>query len=249
MNDDQQRDNLFSVLKQILKTRGYTYAKLAAAMHCSELTVKRLFKDRDCKMSRLQEICAIVGMSLADLVDMQERISSSAQYLPRATEQALADDPKIFVFLLLLVSWLDTERIAIECKLSDAQIYQQLRTLEKLGVIELQTDNKVKYLVSLPIRWRLDGPLNGLIKQANMRYICHCIDQAANPDYSFSSASRLMSIESATQIQESLGQVKRDFDYLATQDQMFHPSEQLVHTKLVYAMGPFPILDIFRPED
>ena len=182
MKDEQQRDNLFGVLKQVLKTRGYTYAKLAGVMHCSELTVKRLFKEKDCKMSRLQEICAIVGMSLADLVDMQERMSSSAQYLPQATEQALADDPQIFVFLLLLVSWIDTKRIAIECKLSDAHIYQQLRALEKLGVIELQPDNKVKYRVSLPIRWRLDGPLNGLIKQANMRYICHCIDQAANAD-------------------------------------------------------------------
>lgn len=246
MKDDQQRDSLFGVLKQVLKTRGYTYAKLATVMNCSELTVKRLFKEKDCKMSRLQEICAIVGMSLADLVDMQARMSSSAQYLSRDIEQALADDPKIFVFLLLLVSWLDTKRIAIECKLTQAQIYQQLRTLEKLGVIELQTDNKVKYLVSLPIRWRLEGPLNGLIKQANMRYICHCIDEAANVNYAFSSASRLMSVESSAQIQESLGQLKRDFDYLATQDQMFYPSEQLIHTKLVYAMGPFPILDIFN---
>ena len=58
-----------------------------------------------------------------------------------------------------------------------------------------------------------------------------------------------MTVESAAQIQEALAQVKRDFDYLATQDQMFHPSEQLVHTKLVYAMGPFPILEIFRPND
>jgi len=249
MKDEQQRDSLFGVLKQVVKTRGYTYAKLASAMNCSELTLKRLFKDKDCKMSRLQEICAIVGMSLADLVDMQERMSSSAQYLPRSTEQAMADDPKIFVFLLLLVSWLDIKRIAIECNLTESQIYQQLRALEKLGVIELQADNKVKYLVSLPIRWRLDGPLNGLIKQANMRYICHCIDEAANANYAFSSASRLMSAESAAQIQESLGQLKRDFDYLATQDQMFHPSDQLIHTKLVYAMGPFPILDIFRPDD
>jgi len=248
MKDEQQRDSLFGVLKQVVKTRGYTYAKLAKAMNCSELTVKRLFKEKDCKMSRLQEICAIVGMSLTDLVGMQDRMGSNAQFLPTDIESALADEPKLFMFLLLLVSWLDTARIAKECDLSDTQIYQQLRALEELGIIELQIDNQVKYLVSLPIRWRLDGPLSGHIKQINQRYIGHCIDKTSNSEYAFSSASRLMSIESITQIQESLGQLKRDFDYLATQDQMYHPSDQLILTKLVYAMGPFSILDVFDRE-
>ena len=245
MNDCQQRESLFSVLKQVLKTRGFTYSSIAQALGVTELTVKRLFKDRDCKMSRLLEICEIAGLSLSDLVTMQERISSSAQYLPAAAEQALATSPRTFVFLLLLVSWVDLKRIGAECQLSEQQIYLLLRELEKIGIIELLSENKIKYLVNLPIRWRLDGPLGDQIKSAKMKYISHCIEHDSDPEYEYSAASRLMSETSVAQIQESMRQLKRDFDYLATQDQMFYPSKDLLLTKMVFAVGPFPILEIF----
>ncbi|MGB1237609.1 MAG: hypothetical protein ACPG4U_05320 [Pseudomonadales bacterium] len=42
-----------------------------------------------------------------------------------------------------------------------------------------------------------------------------------------------------------LRQLKRDFDYLATQDQMYYPAKDLQLTKLVTAVGPFPILELF----
>ena len=245
MNDGQQRENVFSVLKQVLRTRGVTYADLAQALAISELTIKRLFKDKDCKMSRLLEICDVAGISLHDLLNLQERMSQSAAYLPLETETQLAENPRVFVFLLLLVSWVDTQRIASECQLSEQQIYLLLRELEKLGIVELQTDNKIKYLVSLPIRWRLDGPLGEQIKRANMNYISHSIANDKDPNYEFAAASRLMSETSAAQVQESLRQLKRDYEYLATQDQMFYPSKDLQLTKLVFAMGPFPILQIF----
>jgi len=245
MKDDQQRENLFSVLKQVIKTRGYNYADIAAALHTSEITIKRLFKEKDCKMSRLIEICEIIGISLSDLLSLQERMSLSAQYIPLQTERELAKQPKLFVFLLLLVSWVDLDRIAQECQMSEQDIYLLLRELEKLGILELQPNNKIKYLQSLPIRWRLNGPLSDYIKQANMKYISHCIDKEASAKYEFSAASRLMSETSAAKIQESLRQVKSDFDYLATQDQMFYPAKDLQLSKLVFAMGPFPILKVF----
>lgn len=245
MSEDQTRENLFSVLKQVVKTRGYQYADLATALNTSEVTIKRLFKDKDCKMSRLLEICDAVGISLADLVNLQQRMGQSPQYLPLAIEQQIAAHPKLFIFLLLLVSWVDLERIARECALDEAQIYQLLRQLEELEIIELGLDNKIKYLVSLPIRWRLNGPLSEQIKHANMQYISHVIDAEAQPDYDFAAAGRLMSERSAAQIQESLRQLKRDFDYLATQDQMYYPAKDLQLTKLVTAVGPFPILELF----
>lgn len=245
MKDDQQRENLFSVLKQVLKNRGFNYADIALALNTSEITIKRLFKEKDCKMSRLIEICDIIGISLSDLLSLQERMSQSAQYLPRETERELAKQPKLFIFLLLLVSWVDLKRIAQECQLTENEIYLLLRQLEKLGIIELQPNNKIKYIESLPIRWRLNGPLSEHIKQANMKYISHCIDKEAQPNYEFSAASRLMTESSAAKIQESLRQVKRDFEYLATQDQMFYPAKDLQLSKLVVAMGPFPILKIF----
>lgn len=247
MNDAHVRTSLFAVLKQVLKTRGFTYARLAQELDVTELTIKRLFKDNDCKMSRMMEICDIVGMSLNDLLDMQSRLRDAAQFLPPETEQALADNPAAFVFLVLLVSWIDTDTIAKECRLTEHEIYLNLRELEKLSILEIQADNNIKYKVSLPIRWRLDGPLSGLIKQANMRYVAHCVDNNSDSRYEFATASRLMSEASAAQLQDSLRKLRRDFDYLATQDQMYYPVKDLQLTKFVHAMGPFPVLEIFPP--
>ena len=47
------------------------------------------------------------------------------------------------------------------------------------------------------------------------------------------------------QIQEQLVQLQKDFDYLATQDQMFFGHEDLQLYKMVYGLAPFPVIKLF----
>lgn len=246
--DDQQRESLFTLLKRALKARGYTYARLAAEMNLSELSIKRLFKEKDCKMSRLFEICAIIGLSIDELIQMQQRFRQIPEFLPESVEAALAEDKHLFLILILLVSQLDIASVQTLMAIDKARLYLHLRALEKLGLIELETGDRFRFCVPLPIRWRMGGALSDLIKGVNRRYIAHCIDNEKDPEYAFTTASRLMSKSSALQIQNNLRRIREEFDYLSSQDQLFFKAEELQFYKLVFGMGPFSV-DVILADD
>jgi len=247
-DEHQQRENLFTLLKQELKARGFTYARLAAEMNMSELSIKRLFKEKDCKMSRLLEICAIIGLSIDELIQMQQRFRQVPEFLPESVEAALAADKPLFLILILLVSQVDIPTVGSLMEMDQARLYRHLRELEKLGIIELRTGTGFRFLVSLPIQWRMGGQLAGLIKGINKRYIAHCLDHERDSEYAFTTASRLMSKSSVLQIQNNLRRVREEFDYLSSQDQMFYKAEELQFYKLVFGMGPFPV-NVILAED
>lgn len=247
-NDDQQRENLFTLLKQALKVRGYTYARLAKEMGMSELSIKRLFKEKDCKMSRLFEICTIIGLSVDELIQMQQRFRKIPEFLPEPIEKALAKDKHLFLILILLVSQVEIVTVEKLMGIDHAALYLHLRTLENMGLIELIPGDRYRFCVSLPIRWRMEGELSGLIKGINKRYIAHCLDNEKNPDYAFTTASRLMTKSSALQIQNNLRRIREEFDYLSTQDQMFYTADELDFYKFVFGMGPFPV-DVILADD
>ena len=240
-DDDMQRENLFLLLRQAIKARGYTYARLAEQLQVSELSIKRLFKDKDCKMSRLLDICSVIGLSIDELVSMQQRFKRVPEYLSEDVEQALADDHSLFLLFILLISHLDLDKIQGLFGIEQPQLYLYLRSLEKLGLIELLPNNRYRFLVALPIRWRTGGALFGVIEKLNHRYISHCLKNEANPEYAFTTTSRLMTKNSAQQIQASLKKVREEFDYLTSQDQMFYRPEELSLYKLVFGMGVFPM--------
>ena len=245
MNDQQERERLFTLLRQALKAKKLTYADLATWLGISELSVKRLFRDKDCKMSRILEICALLNMTLADLFEMNARTIRQPQYLSEAIEAALAADPDLFTLFIFLVSQLELPLIQRLSDLDQPQFYLALRKLEQLGLIELvQPSLHFRFLVPLPIRWRLQGPLGKILRKVNQNYLGYCFDRADHPDHLFNSTSRLMSADSAQKIQAQLLAIRREFDSLSTQDQMFFQEQELGLCKIVMAMGPFPVQDM-----
>jgi len=245
MNKGLVRHSLFDFIKRAMKAKGYTYAWLAERLGVSEISVKRLFKEKDCKTSRLLDICEILGLDLDDLLAMQKRAQSSPQYLPLALEEALGEDRDLFVLFILLISHLSLSDIRAHSQMDEATFYLKIRHLEKLGLIELIDHERFRFCIPLPIRWRLDGALASAIKQANLNYLSHCFDREAEQEYQFFTLSRLMKESSMQEIKEELDRVRQRFDYLASQDQLFYKVEDLNLYKIVSASGTFPVTDIF----
>lgn len=244
-----QRESLFDVLRQALKARGITYAMLADSLEVSELTVKRLFAERDCKLSRLMQLCQAAGIGFSELVDMQQRRRQVAAYLPLETEEALATRPALFSFLVLLISRFDAGDASKAFGLSEVSYYRYLRELEKLDILSIGVNNHFRYKVSLPVRWRLDGPLAQVIIEANANYLRHALERTEGTDYEIALTSRLMTAQSAQAIKQGVRELQERFDYLATQDQLFYKPGELELHKLVAAMGPFPIAQLFPQEE
>lgn len=242
----KQSHAIFKLLKNALKVRKKTYKDLAIYLGVSELTVKRMFKDKDCKISRMLEICAFLNVDFYELLAFEERYNNYPQYLPEATEHALASDPIVFGVFLLIVSSLTTQDIVNVTNFSDVELYKVLRKLENLELIEMGVGNDFTVIIPLPIAWRLDGHLATALKNVNLRYLSHCFDHHEKPEYNYFSTSRLMSVDSAQTMKQKLNELNQHFHQLATQDQLFFEAKALTPYKLQIAHGVLPVDEIFQ---
>ena len=63
-----QATRLVHELKSQLKIRGITYRELAHELQLSESAVKQMFSSGNMTLARLDRICEILSMDLADLL-------------------------------------------------------------------------------------------------------------------------------------------------------------------------------------
>ncbi|OMH39684.1 helix-turn-helix transcriptional regulator [Motiliproteus sp. MSK22-1] len=245
MEGQRKRIGLFSVLKKVLKAKGIHYKELAEMMKLSEPTVKRIFQEQDCKLSRLIEICDHVGLSISELVEIDNNPSTSASQLSVETEKRLSDDPGLMSFFMLLVSQFDVAAIAYQNQLDKTDVYLYLRELEKLELVRLGKNDQVHFLVSRPIRWRLDGPLHQTLVRVNQGFIKEAISSHSEAGYPFYSTSRLLSQQSVDRLNTEVKEVYDSFQKQATLDQLYYSAHQLIPCKLVTTLAPFNLSHYF----
>lgn len=236
---------IFELLKNALKVKKKTYQDLADHLDVSELTIKRMFKEQDCKVSRLVAICQFLQIDFQELLDFEKRFKHYPTYLSEEVEQALADDKVAFGVFLLIISHLSYEDMRRVTGLAETQLYIVLRKLEKLGLITLQTNNQIIITTNLPIAWRRHGALAGALKHINLKYLNYCFEHHQEPEHHYYSTSRLMSTDSAETIKQKLDETYQLFQQLATQDQIFYPSDKLMPYKLQIANSTIPVGELF----
>jgi DNA-binding Xre family transcriptional regulator len=244
--EQRQRMGLFGSLKQILKAQKIRYKDLAELMNTSEPTIKRLFSEQDCKLSRLMEVCEVIGISFTELVELAAKQPITPTVLSLETEQVLASQPGLMAFFMLLVSEFDIESIIRHNQLSIHDGYRYLRELEKLELICLRQDNSFYFLVNRPIVWRLDGPLHPILVKVNQSFIKESISQHNSDNYPFYSASRLFNPDSIKRLNQDVDNLYQSFQKQAALDQMFYSSEELVPFKMVATIAPFDLVKYFQ---
>lgn len=152
---------LVSALKRCLKMKGVTYKDLAKLMNLSESSVKRLFASNNLSLRRFEQVCEILGLSIFDLGKLarEESGDEDPHSLSVEQEHALAENQDLLIgFHLILNGW-DFDQIKKAFNWSEPQVIKIFTTLDKLKLIALQPENKVKLLTANNIRWRKDGAI------------------------------------------------------------------------------------------
>ena len=88
-------------LKNYIKAKGYTYKTLASRLEISESALKRNFSIGDFSLSRLEEICRVLDITLADLAKYGED-HTRVSFLTEDQELELAADERLFVVFYLV---------------------------------------------------------------------------------------------------------------------------------------------------
>lgn len=155
----QQRSPIVETLKKVLKTRGITYKALADSLALSEASVKRVFAEETFTLKRLEEICDVLEIDLFELARLSRGESARPNEMTVKQEEALASDAKLLgMFYLLFNDW-QLEDVMKQYHVTRAEGVSLLAKLDRLSIIDLLPNDRVKLNVPKTLRLRLDGPI------------------------------------------------------------------------------------------
>lgn len=220
-----QTDQWIGTLKRCLKARGLTYKEVGKALNLSEASIKRLFSDRSFSLKRLEQICRLIDMNFSDLARLNDlKYRERLTVLSVAQEAELAKDPILLSYFYLLLNGWKIGRIARRFELDEKRQIRLLAKLDRLGLIELQPNNKVRLLTERRIQWRRDGSVRRLYeREVKQAFLMDGFTEGIS-SYSFESAE--LAPESARLIRRRLARLSREFDELAELDTNLKPKEK-----------------------
>lgn len=221
---------LIKSLKHCLKVRNISYQDIAEYLSISESSVKRTFADESFTMGRLERICALLDMSIYDLSKMTFIESECRpRILTIEQEEALAKDEDLFVCFHLVINGFCFKDIIDSYEWSAIRVIKLLTTLDKLKLIELLPDNKIRVLTAHIIQWQKNGPVRKVYESTVREEFLKAPFLAKNALLSFETME--LSPESVSIINRKIEQLLKQIDELAEAD-MSLP----IHLKSAYGV-------------
>jgi len=145
-------------IRGALRQRRMTYRQLAAAIGVSEPTVKRDLSRGDFSLSRLDRICDVLELSLADLL-LSSPSATRLTQLSEQQERALVRDPTLLVVTYLVVNDWKWGEITSTFQLDDNALISVLLRLDELGIVDYRPPRRMRRLTARNFAWRRDGPV------------------------------------------------------------------------------------------
>ena len=231
---------VFSRLKQILRSRGLTYADLALRLNLSEVSIKRTFASGDCKLSRLKAICRALDLDLHGLLEAESEAIAVAKLLPLPAAEALAVDRSLLSVFILLLNGYSPEHLSDIYNLSSSELYLYLRELEELELLKLGAGMEVQLRVTPPVDFLGHPALAKQVKQLNLDFLDWVFQRKDEPGYLFETSSRHLTDESIAIMRDELRELGARFRRLAHRDALLAPRHQLHGVKFIGVFGSVP---------
>ncbi len=150
---------LVDAIKVTLKQQGITYRQLAQKLDVSESTIKQMFANGNFSLNRLDLICELLDVDLNALLELSESLEDRLTSISLEQEQALVEDRKLLVVAYCLVNHWKVDEIVERYDISDIEVITLLARLDKMRLIELQPNNKVRLLMANNFSWNPNGPI------------------------------------------------------------------------------------------
>ncbi|OUR69864.1 hypothetical protein A9Q77_08120 [Marinomonas sp. 42_23_T18] len=230
-----------NALKGALKSKGMTYRDVAEKLDLSEKTIKRLFRDKDCSLSRLNDICELIDLSLYDLLDFAKNYNEPLAKLSYPQQVYLGAHPYHFNFLILLTTDHGIEQIQQTYGLSDVSIFRYLRDLDQESMIELGPNNQFKLLIEGKLLMQLHGPVHKNILDKNLDFLNYVVKHDGEMGTQFSSSFRYMSEHTLQALNDDLANLSRQYRKQSYQDETFLTKDKLLPVKWTTLVSPFHI--------
>lgn len=214
---------LVEALKAALKSSRMTYATVAAGMGLSESSVKRKFSRREFTLAEVDTICGLCGMEISSLVQRMDTQHDRLQALTEEQEREIADDLGLLLVTVCVLNRWNFEHILEYYVFEEHQLVQMLAKLDRLKVIELQPNNRIKLLVAPNFGWLPNGPIQRVfLKTIQQDFFAARFTQE---DHALIVLNGMLCSSSNAEFRRKMERLAREFDLLNREDSTM-PFEQ-----------------------
>ena len=200
---------VFDGLRMHLKARDMTYADVARALKISEATVKRIFATRNCTLERLDALCELVEVDLAELARGAPREDRLIHRLTPEQEQELMAEPALLLVAICAIQQMRVDEMVELYELDEAQCVKLLLRLERIGILELHENNRIRLRLARTFAWNPDGPIMRYAKSQTPDFFDHGFD---GPGEFMRMVTVRVSGEARVALLRRLEQVAREYD-------------------------------------
>jgi len=160
-----QITELVKTLKIALKSHNLTYAEVARRLNMSEANVKRLFISKRFTLQRLEDICQLMQMELTDLFLLYQESRQRINQLTLEQEKELVKDEKLLLVAVSVRNHLSFNDIISNYHITDIECIRCLAKLDKLMIIDLLPNNRIKLRIDEDFHWIANGPIEGFFEK------------------------------------------------------------------------------------
>ena len=231
-----QTNSLIATLKTMLKSRGLTYRNVGQKLGLSEASIKRLFAEQNFSLQRLDQICQLLEIEISDLVKQMELNHQQLNQLSIEQELELVADIKLLLVAFVVINGWKFEDIITWYDLSEIEIIQYLARLDRIKMIDLLPNNRIRLRISPKFSWRPNGPIqNFFTEHLQDDFLKSRFDKV---EETFQFPSGMLSKSSCDQFNRRIKQLVQDFHTLNEQDRPLALTERFGYS-LFLAFRPW----------
>src|SRR6516225_11740701 len=207
--------SIVQAIRGALRQRRMTYRELAANIGVSEPTVKRDLSRGDFSLSRLDRICDVLELSIADLAQTAAGTTLLTQ-LSEQQERALVRDPRLLVVTYLVVNEWKWSEITSTFQLDDNSLVSALLRLDQLGIVNYRPPHRIRKLTARNFAWRKDGPVHEFFLNRVAPEFLRSTFNAPTDEFRF--IGGLLSEASLMQMKAAIVRLAQEFEEYARRD-------------------------------
>ena len=232
----KQSLEIIDTLKKQLRAHGVTYADIATRLNMSEANIKRLFATRRFSVQRLEEVAECIDLDLMDLFDLHREHQQQITQLTEEQEQELVSNKELLMVAVSVRNGLNFAEITDLYNLDESRCIQYLAKLDRLKIIELLPNNRIKLKIDDHFRWLTNGPIERFFEQhIQSQFLTSRFNKEFEQrDFVFG----LLSDSSLQFMRQKLDLLSHEFNQLHRQD-LSLPFSQKKHAGLLLAIRPW----------
>ena len=231
-----QTVQLITTLKRQLKAHGVTYAQVAIHLKKSEATIKRQFSQQNFSLRTLESICDLIELDVAELAQAAEDAESGLRQLSVAQETDIIADPRRLLIAACVLNHWTLAQIVTIYRIRKAECIKHLLQLDRLGLIRLMPENRVKLRIARDFTWLPDGPIHRFFRDHAQTDFLNA--RFGGPGEVLRFRHAMLTPSANARFQQRLHRLLQEFSELH-EDCLASPVEARYGTSLLVAMRPW----------